>query len=323
MFTLLTDIGKTKLENLGGNKLTFTKYSVGLFTDTLTDLHGIPPGSTFSSAALTSSYTEHFVGSSTGIDYQLPNNENTILRCFVPPNYTYFKLNMNVLYATLNGEEFPLLVSYALETNPKFSSIQNKYGIRYFFMLQLHLVNRENRFDFSNLHVEKPEFSYYEYNYTTPNAVKDQHDQLIINKHVNTPEDYAIFAVESEGQHYGILAQPWNLDEQVQEIQLGEEGDIEIDGKTLIFSINSHNNQVILNNTEFDYWFLIDDVCFVIFNDYHLVKFDDDWVIFNPDTSNPYLLTTIVSGQDTLLTLNLEGLQHLLTIDNTFNPNEN
>lgn len=322
MFTLLTDDGKTILENLAGNKIKFVKYAVGKYFGNLPDLRNVEVQTEqifpVSNLPLFNSY---YVGNNVGIRYEFMDDENTVLKCFVPPQFAYFKFNMHVLYVEFSGVEYPFLISYALEENPKFSTTMNRYGTRYFMMFQLKLSNRQTRFDFSNLLTESPEFLYYEHNYLVPNANKIQHDQIIIEKHVNTPENYPVMVIESEQQHYGILSQPWSLEDNYQAITL-DDNNIEIDGQILYQPVNSHNSQVILNNQEMDFVFVDGDYQIVVLDDYHIVMYNDLYVVHDPNATNDFLLTIEDNSNDYLLNVTLDDDEdYLLNIDYGYNNN--
>lgn len=142
-------------------------------------------------------------------------------------------------------DEFPFIVSYALELNPKFSTTINKYGTRYFFMLHLNLTDRANRYDFSNLQLEAPEFAIFKHNYFTPNAYKVKQDQAVIENHVNIPDTHGVFAVESQGYYFGLVSQRWNFDEIYQQLQLDEDN-LQLDGEDLYVGIKPNHGLLIL-----------------------------------------------------------------------------
>ena len=142
-------------------------------------------------------------------------------------------------------------------------------------MHQLNLSDRDTRFDFSNLNTESVEFVHYEHNYSTPDANKELHDQIIIDNHVNTPDSHKVFAIESESQHFGVLLQPWSLEDNYQALQVDGE-DVQIDGQTVYLPVNSHASSVVLNNVEIDTLSFEDEnLAFTILDGYSLVIYDE------------------------------------------------
>ena len=219
MFTLITETAKAKLLYINthtSSRLKLTRYQIGVLSDAyVLDKCGqwadsmIDPNSIVIDDDMITAFTPRFTGTNTDIVYSSLDRTKSVFKMSVPPDYTYFKLNAVVLFARLDNEaEFPFLVSYNLYQNAKFSTIQNRFGLRYFHMLQLDLAHRDVRFDFTNLQYEAADFEQF-HEPTLPRAPNVKQDQVIISDHQLVPENYKVFAVDSEGQHWGVLAQPW------------------------------------------------------------------------------------------------------------------
>lgn len=249
MFTLLTDIGKQKLADLQPtDKVELISFQVGKYSGALEDLHDVDVDNNkvFAVSNLPNFNSGHD-GPEADIFYRFLDDTNTILKIFVPQHIVYFKINMIVLHARIGVEDFPLLVSYSLEDNPKFSTVTNVYGTRYFYMLQLDIADRVTRFDFTNLQTETPTFAFFDHNYDAPQAYRIKNDQVIVENHVNVPEGYGALAIDSEGQHFGVVLMPWSIYDILEALQINDEN-LELDGEYLFLNVVDDPKDIILNN---------------------------------------------------------------------------
>jgi hypothetical protein len=236
MFTQITEIGFSNLQMLvSGSKIKLTRYEMGLLTDPPdlsdteytagvydlvfkgTQLDYLGDDLTIRLTGMTNnvvmpdSIKTRFTATYNSVDVQqltqtAIDDTQTILKMFVPQDVTYFKVNAVMLYATVDGlNEFPFLISYSLTVNPKFSTETNKYGTRYFYMLQLNLEDRDTRFDFSAIALETPDFPVIADHYDLDPPYRNTWQQAIVNQHINIETPNRVLIVNSEEQFFGIM----------------------------------------------------------------------------------------------------------------------
>lgn len=260
MFTLISNSAKTNLLYINdhpNSRIRFTRYAVGILNQSLVidrqqQLANTmrDPNAIFIADSFVNSFTEKYTENADEITCSLMDDTKFALKLYVPADNPYFKFNAVVVYAKRDtGPEFPFLLSYSLDTNPKLSTTINRFGMRYFYMVQLELRARDERLDLTNLDRETPDFLQIQ-EADLPNAFNMKQDQVIIDKHQMMPPQYKVFAVESQGQHWGIPAQPWAEDMFSSKLELDGEL-VTFNGEPIIVGTNpQEGNFFPLNQIE-------------------------------------------------------------------------
>lgn len=248
MFTTVAEAAIPFLADLNiFKKLKITRYQIGRFPDIPPPLDRVdfdPKGNKITAAKL-ATFENKFASTIADMRYIELNDKLCELKMFVPQVHPYFDVNAVVIYAKVGNDEFPFLVSYSKGDNPKFSTVTNKFGTQYYYMLQLNILERADKYDFSNIPVEATDFAMIEHDYDLHAPFSQEYDQAIVRYHQTIQDDHAVFIVNSESQYFGIIMQPWDYQDYFQVLSIAGQP-LQIDGEDLVISLK--NTDIILNN---------------------------------------------------------------------------
>lgn len=195
MFSILTTNGQAVIDlaDSTSDKIRITGFKVGDLAVSVPDLRPQQNDYDFSghpnfrnASYIESNFVSRYVGTDATITYLPVSDTIAMIRCFLPQDVPYFQFNSVLLYVTIDNITSLLSLHYSLDHNPKFSTLINRTGTKYYFLLNLKIANRDLRFDFSNLETESPEFDVVGSLFDIPFAPFKEHDQFVLEKHEQT-----------------------------------------------------------------------------------------------------------------------------------------
>ena len=257
MFTLISNSAKSSIIYINdhvNSRIQFTRYEVGLLASSLVidrrnQLANTmrDPNAIFIADSFINSFSSKYSGAASDMTCSLMDETKFALKLAVPADDPYFKFNAVVVYAKRdNGPEFPFLLSYSMDINPKLSTTYNRFGMRYFYMVQMELRLRDQRLDLSNLEHEVPDFLQIQ-EAQLPKASEMKQDQAIVSNHQMVPNGYKVFAVESLGQTWGVLAQPWTYDGYEEKLVVDGE-QVTLDNEEIIIATRPDKGYTVIVN---------------------------------------------------------------------------
>lgn len=211
MFSILTTNGQDVIDLADStiDKIQITGFKVGDFAVSTPDLKLEEDGDLTDypnlrdASYIETNFASKYDGTDLTITYVPISTDTISLKFFLPQDVAMFNFNSVLIYVTINGNESLLSLHYTLHYNPKFSTVTNRAGTKYYFMLNLKVANRDDRFDFSNLEVVPPEFDVVASIFDLPFAPYKEHDQFILEKHEQSTHVGPHVVFNSQDQFFG------------------------------------------------------------------------------------------------------------------------